>query len=461
MRVQNTTPRNNATASAALAVAPGIPNYTGPKETASEYDAGAARWLKPANKALVGAWMHTDIQGTENIPEDGAHLLCFNHESMSDASLVQSLTDGDYRFVAAKEQFVGKIGQAMKALGAIPVDRDRPSAEVLQVTTDLLNAGTGVAIAPEGGIKADGRINRFKEGPAKMALESQCESLVPVVLDYQPHQVGTLNRLGTYLAAGAVAVGGLAAAFAGGPTAKVVAGAVTGLLTGAALGGAAGFAVSNKEGFDRMIDAAKGAGIGAVAGGVGGGFAPGLLGESAHWLMAPTSVVGGAVALAGAKFFNERKDAKVIVGEGIPVAPYRQMEDQLAARKQLTRDLRVKMLELHQEIRPDIQYDFDEASHVEDPNQIGGDNANWDEMDNTQRVTHLVSRQLRIEAGKVAPDATFQELGADSLDTVEMFVSLEKAFEIEIPDDAAAQLQSVNDVVAYLEEKLPQQPPTS
>lgn len=440
MRVQNGTPQ--------------IPNYTGPKETASEYDPQAARWLKPANKALVNAWMHTDIQGAENIPEDGAHILCFNHESMSDASLVQSLTDGDYRFVAAKEQFAGQVGKAMKALGAIPVDRDRPSGEVIEVTTDLLNNGTGVAIAPEGGIRADGRINRFKEGPAKMALESQCETLVPVVLDYQPHQVGTLNRLGTYLAAGAVAVGGLAAAFAGGPTAQAVAGAVTGLLAGATLGGAAGFAVSKKEGFDKMVDAAKGAAVGAVLGGVGGGFAPSMLGANAHWVLAPASVIGGAATLGGAKFFNERKDAKVIVGEGIPVAPYRQMEDQLAARKQLTRDLRVKMLELHQEIRPDIQYDMDEASHIEDPNQVGGDNANWDEMNNVQRVTHLVSRQLRLEAEKVTPDATFEELGADSLDTVEMFVSLEKAFEIEIPDEAAAQLQSVNDIVAYLEEKL-------
>lgn len=433
---------------------PKIPNYTGPKETASEYDPDAAAWLKPANKALVGAWMHTDIQGKENIPESGGHLLCFNHESMSDASLVQSLTDGDYRFVAAKEQFVGGIGKAMKALGAIPVDRARPSQELIEVTTELMNNGTGVAIAPEGGIKADGRINRFKEGPAKMALESQCQTLVPVVLDYQPHEIGLANRLGTYLTAGAVVLGGLAAAYAGGPTAQTVAGAVTGLLTGATVAGAAGFALSNKEGFDKAIDAAKGAAVGAVLGGVAGGFAPGLLGANAHYLLAPTSLIGGAATLAGAKFFNERKDAKVIVGEGIEVAPYRQMEDQLAARKQLTRDLRVKMLHLHQEIRPDIEYDFDEASHIEDPNQIGGDNANWDEMTNTERVTHLVSRQLRVEADKIAPDATFQELGADSLDTVEMLVSVEKAFGVEVPDEAAANLQSVNDLVAYIEEEL-------
>ena len=428
-----------------------IPNYTGPKGTSSEYDAKAARWLKPANKALVKAWMHTDVKGKENVPETGGHILCFNHESMSDASLVQSLTDGDYRFVAAKEQFVGPVGKAMKALGAIPVDRDKPSGELIEVTTNLLNQGTGIAIAPEGGIRADGRINSFKEGPAKMALESDCESLIPAVLDYRDHEVGYGNRVGTYLAAGAVAVGGLAAAFMGGGTAQVVAGAVTGVLAGAAVGGATGYVTSKKTGTAKMGDAAKGAGLGALALGLGGGFGAGALGSHAAYLLAPLSVVGGVTALAGAKLFNERKDATVVVGEGIPVEPYRQMEDPQVARKALTRDLRKRMMELHQEIRPDIVYDFD-ADPIDNPGNSDGEPGNWDQMSNAEKVTHLVARQLRLDTDKVTPDISFTELGADSLDTVEMVLAMEKAFEVKIPEDVVAQLQTVADVVAYIEE---------
>ncbi len=431
-----------------------IPNYTGPKTTASEYDPKAAKYLKPANKLLVKAWMHTDIKGKENIPESGGHMICFNHESMSDASLVQSLTDGDYRFVAAKEQFVGPVGKAMKALVAIPVDRDKPSREVIDVSTGLMNQGTGIAIAPEGGIRADGRINSFKEGPAKMALESDCETMIPVVLDYSPHPMSAGNKIGTYLAAGAVAVGGLAAAFVGGGTAQAISGAVTGVLAGAAIGGAAGFMMSKKAGTAKVGDAVKAAGLGAVALGVGGGFGAGALGSHAPYLLAPLSVVGGATALAGAKMFNERKDAKVIAGQGIPVEPYRQMEDQQAARKQLTRDLRTRMMELHQEIRPDIEYDFS-ADPIDGGGDFGGEPGNWDEMSNHEKVTHLVARQLRLETDKVKPDSSFTELGADSLDTVEMVLAMEKAFEIKIPEDVVAQLQTVADVVKYVEEHSP------
>ena len=53
------------------------------------------------------------------------------------------------------------------------------------------------------------------------------------------------------------------------------------------------------------------------------------------------------------------------------------------------------------------------------------------------------------------PDSSFTELGADSLDTVEMVLAMEKAFEIKIPEDVVAQLQTVADVVKYVEEHSP------
>ena len=63
--------------------------------------------------------------------------------------------------------------------------------------------------------------------------------------------------------------------------------------------------------------------------------------------------------------------------------------------------------------------------------------------------------RLRLETDKVKPDSSFTELGADSLDTVEMVLAMEKAFEIKIPEDVVAQLQTVADVVKYVEEHSP------
>lgn len=72
------------------------------------------------------------------------------------------------------------------------------------------------------------------------------------------------------------------------------------------------------------------------------------------------------------------------------------------------------------------------------------------------RVKQVIVDQLGVEQAEVKPEAHFvNDLGADSLDTVELIMALEDAFEIEIPDDDAEQLQSVGQVVAYIESHLP------
>lgn len=332
-----------------------IPNYTGPADSKSHYNPGAAKFIRPLNKAIVDLWMRPEIEGAENIPQDGAHMLCFNHESMSDASLVVSLTDRDYRFMAAKEQFTGPVGKAMTAMGAIPVDRGGTGQrESIETMIELMNEGKGTAIAPEGGIKADGQINEFKGGPALMAIDSKCETMVPVVLDYQPYQAGVVNKMGTYLAGGLAVAGGLAAAAFGGPIARGFAGALTGAVTGALAGGAAGVALSKEKTIRAKAEGGglTGAGVGALLGAVTGAAGGVALGSSALYLAAPLSVVTGAATLGVAKAVNERKHARVIVGEGIPVEPYRRMENNKEARTKLTEDLRNRMLELHQKVAP-------------------------------------------------------------------------------------------------------------
>jgi len=66
----------------------------------------------------------------------------------------------------------------------------------------------------------------------------------------------------------------------------------------------------------------------------------------------------------------------------------------------------------------------------------------------------IVSEQLSVEAGEVKSDSNFQnDLGADSLDTVELVKAHEEAFDIEIPDEAAEGIATVGDAVKFIEEK--------
>ncbi|MFR4416558.1 MAG: acyl carrier protein [Akkermansia sp.] len=69
-----------------------------------------------------------------------------------------------------------------------------------------------------------------------------------------------------------------------------------------------------------------------------------------------------------------------------------------------------------------------------------------------EKVRSIIVEQLGVESDKVTADAKFiEELGADSLDTVELVMAFEENFDIEVPDEEAEKLQSVADVVAYIE----------
>jgi len=71
-----------------------------------------------------------------------------------------------------------------------------------------------------------------------------------------------------------------------------------------------------------------------------------------------------------------------------------------------------------------------------------------------EKVCSIVSEQLSVEAEEVKSDSNFQnDLGADSLDTVELVMALEEEFDIEIPDEAAEGIATVGDAVKFIEEK--------
>ncbi len=72
-----------------------------------------------------------------------------------------------------------------------------------------------------------------------------------------------------------------------------------------------------------------------------------------------------------------------------------------------------------------------------------------------QKVREIIVEQLGVEESEVTPEASFiDDLGADSLDTVELVMAFEEAFDIEIPDEDAEKITTVKDAIEYVKGKL-------
>lgn len=70
------------------------------------------------------------------------------------------------------------------------------------------------------------------------------------------------------------------------------------------------------------------------------------------------------------------------------------------------------------------------------------------------KVKEIVSEHLGVEEDKIVLEARFiEDLGADSLDTVELVMAFEEAFKIDIPDDSAENIRTIKDVVDYFDSK--------
>jgi acyl carrier protein len=71
------------------------------------------------------------------------------------------------------------------------------------------------------------------------------------------------------------------------------------------------------------------------------------------------------------------------------------------------------------------------------------------------RVKEIITEQLGVDEKEVTADASFiDDLGADSLDTVELVMALEEEFDVEIPDEDAEKIISVGDAINYIKEKI-------
>jgi len=71
-----------------------------------------------------------------------------------------------------------------------------------------------------------------------------------------------------------------------------------------------------------------------------------------------------------------------------------------------------------------------------------------------EKVKEIISKQLGVNVSEVTPEASFvEDLGADSLDTVELVMAFEEAFNIEIPDEDAEKIVRVKDAIDYIKNK--------
>ena len=70
----------------------------------------------------------------------------------------------------------------------------------------------------------------------------------------------------------------------------------------------------------------------------------------------------------------------------------------------------------------------------------------------TNKVIAIIVDKLGVDKEEVTPETSFtSDLGADSLDTVELIMELEKEFDVQIPDDQAEKIATVGDAIAYIE----------
>jgi acyl carrier protein len=75
--------------------------------------------------------------------------------------------------------------------------------------------------------------------------------------------------------------------------------------------------------------------------------------------------------------------------------------------------------------------------------------------DHAEKVKDIIEKELGVEREKLTPEASFiEDLGADSLDIVELVMEFEKEFNIDIPDEDAEKLRTVGDALKYLNEKV-------
>jgi 1-acyl-sn-glycerol-3-phosphate acyltransferase len=119
-------------------------------------------------------------RGAENVPETGPVIFASNHIGWLDGPLLVATAPRTVHAMGKAEEFTGKMGKFLTAIGQIKVNRDRTDAAALRAALGALGAGQTVLVYPEG-TRTDGEINQFKNGVAYLALRTGAP-IVPIAL---------------------------------------------------------------------------------------------------------------------------------------------------------------------------------------------------------------------------------------------------------------------------------------
>ncbi len=116
-------------------------------------------------------------EGVENIPKDGAFILCGNHQSNNDGLIIAAFLHRQLKFLAKKELFKFKIfAKFFKAIGCVPVDRDGGDLKAMRICINLLKEGNPLVLFPEG-TRSCVHIDDVKPGAILFATKAE----VPII----------------------------------------------------------------------------------------------------------------------------------------------------------------------------------------------------------------------------------------------------------------------------------------
>lgn len=133
------------------------------------------------------------LSGAENIPTDGPVIFAANHLSFYDPPAIGAKIERKINYFARDSLFKGRFGQALHAIGTIPVARENADVKSLKAIFKSLKAGGAVAIYPEGTRSFDGQLGQPQAGAGMIACKSKA-TVIPTRLfgtyeAYNRHQV--------------------------------------------------------------------------------------------------------------------------------------------------------------------------------------------------------------------------------------------------------------------------------
>lgn len=132
-------------------------------------------------KGVLKVFILFKTKGEENIPKEGAFLLCANHNSNMDPVLIAAGCHRQLTFMAKDELFhVFLLGKLIKALGAFPIKRGKGDAAAVMATLKIMKKGEATLIFPEGTRMKRGERKSVNSGIVRLAMQSD----VPIVPAY-------------------------------------------------------------------------------------------------------------------------------------------------------------------------------------------------------------------------------------------------------------------------------------